>query len=468
MLKYLLNRLFWSFITLWCISLITFGLSKCSGSDPDLSMQFADGGAFNQSVEIQSAAIIDKAKALGQDKPPFYITLSMAALPDTFYKVFPLDRRKYLSAITQRSGDWDAVARFEKAKNNLFLQIVQIPAAVAVQNICIREYSLLSVSTRLDTLGPLFSRLHQAGDSLPELRTGIERLEVAVEDIVTNPKWVNTWLPALYWNGFDNQYHHWLIGFLTGNWGETRIMHRPIWQELKPALYSTMIVNTTAILLAYLLAIPLGMYMARRVGKNIDRWWRRILMFLYAMPSFWLGGLMILFFATPDAGLSLITTFSMSPLQDSGKYALAWFIESTPVILLPVCTLGLHILAVIALQMRDSILLVMDQDYIRTARSKGLDEDQVYWEHAYRNALFPLITLFAQILPAAFVGSIVLETLFPYYGMGRKIMDAISDHDQKMLLTILMLTSSITILANLIADLMYRRANPTVRFAKDE
>jgi ABC-type dipeptide/oligopeptide/nickel transport system permease component len=133
---------------------------------------------------------------------------------------------------------------------------------------------------------------------------------------------------------------------------------------------------------------------------------------------------------------------------------------------LPILTIALQALAVLTLQMRGGILHVIGQDFIRTARAKGVDEEAVYWRHAYGNALFPLIATFPDLFPGIFAGSIVVERLFNYYGIGSKTMEAINTSDYPLIFIIVMLVASIIVFANLVADLLYAWADPRVRFTK--
>jgi peptide/nickel transport system permease protein len=470
-LKYLLNRIFWGLITLWCVSLVTFGLSKCSANDPELVLAFSSDDSVTGTASQQEALILDKARRNGVDKPTFYFGISNAVLPDTLCRVFPLDRRDYLCELALKTGSWPLAVQFEQHKRALTSQVARLPENAPLRTRMILPLSSISLSTRIDTFGAALDRLQAlaANDTLGGAVQGaIEQLRRSVEALNTGGDRARAWWPAWHWYGVDNQYHRWIKGFLLGDLGLTRQLQRPVWQELRPALWSTLMVNSVAMLLAFLGAIPMGMYLARQDGRQLERWWSRFLIFLFVIPGFLLGALMILLFATPDTGLALIGTFSITPLQDSGKYALGWFVENTPVILLPVLTLALHTFAIVALQMRSSVLGVIRQDYIRTARAKGLEEDRVYWDHAYKNALFPIISLLAQVFPAIFVGSLVLETLFPYYGIGRKTMDAIQGHDHRMLMTILMLSSAITILGNILADYLYGLADPRVRYTAQD
>jgi peptide/nickel transport system permease protein len=121
---------------------------------------------------------------------------------------------------------------------------------------------------------------------------------------------------------------------------------------------------------------------------------------------------------------------------------------------------------VLALQMRSGMLGTLGEDYIRTARAKGVGEEEIYWSHAFRNALFPIITVFASVLPAVFTGSLVAEALFNFPGIGTKTFQAYLGKDLPLLAVIMMISAALTILGNLIADLLYAWADPRVRFTK--
>jgi peptide/nickel transport system permease protein len=123
-------------------------------------------------------------------------------------------------------------------------------------------------------------------------------------------------------------------------------------------------------------------------------------------------------------------------------------------------------MGILAIQMRAGMLDTLDKDFIRTARAKGVGEEEVHWKHAFRNALFPIITVFASVLPALFTGSLVVEALFGFPGMGSKTFEAYLNSDLPLLSVIIMVAALLTILGNLIADLLYAWADPRVRFTK--
>jgi len=194
------------------------------------------------------------------------------------------------------------------------------------------------------------------------------------------------------------------------------------------------------------------------------------LFFLFAMPVFWLGGLLIMIFTNTEWGHNILPSiyFDVQDAWQPGKTSFGdWWSVNAPKCVLPIIILTLHAVATLALQMRGGMLGTLGEDYIRTARAKGVGAEEVYWDHAFRNALFPIITIFASILPAVFTGSLVVEALFNFPGMGNKTFEAFHGNDLPLLSAIMMIAATLTILGNLLADVLYAWADPRVRFSKE-
>jgi len=273
-------------------------------------------------------------------------------------------------------------------------------------------------------------------------------------------------VPALHWHGTQNQYHRWAAGFVSGNPGYSSVTGQPLLIEVRPRLLMTLTLNGVAMLLAFLIGVPLGVWMARRRDRPSDFWMRGLLLFLHAIPVIWLGSLLIILLSRRDIGLGLIDGLNAEPWLMSGKTYWVWVVDNREKLILPILTLTLHLLALMAMQMRNGILEVVKQDFIRTARAKGLSENLVFWRHAFRNALFPIITLFASFFPVVFSGSLVIEYLFDFPGMGIKMQSAFINNDYAVLFAMVMFVAIITILSSVMADLLYAWADPRVRFAK--
>jgi peptide/nickel transport system permease protein len=472
MLRYILRRLFIAIPTLLIISLAVFGLSKCAPGDP-VEVVFGAENSLLTHPDQAEANYRRDASELGLYKPLFYFSLTTQAEPDTLWKICPADRRQRLGLIVAQNGNWEATRAYEQAVKQCLRLTEGLSDTVAQKpffRLAVYElfttYQLEKIPSQVQAVKAIFLKFPHPTQGLT---AAIDDLEKTSLSVWKERKPANLWIPAIHWNGFNNQYHHWLSGFVTGNWGLTK-NRLPLWKELKPALFATMAVNLLAILFAYLISIPLGVEMARRKGKALDRWVQRTLVFIHAMPVFWLGGLLIMLVSSPIWGPPLLANpyLDVSDAWNMNSQSfLDWFSQKLPKFVMPIFVLTVYSLAILTLQMRGGMIETLGQDYIRTARAKGVNEEEVYWLHAFRNALFPIITIFASVFPAMFTGSLVIETLFNFPGMGLKATKAFADHDLTILSAILMAAALFTILGNLVADLLYAWVDPRVKFAKE-
>jgi len=456
MLPYILRRILLAVPTLLLVSLVTFALSRYTVADP-IPYDYGEN----------PTAYVAKARALGLDKPEFYLSLSSRAYPDTLHRILPVEDREHLARLAETTGNWAATARYWQAVTTELAPILKQVSGQAFVAL-----SALRHVNHPDQVPPLLHTARAATDTFADvsvkalLHTRIAAIEQTYLVWKNEPQRWKLLVPALHWHGLENRYHRWLSGFLTGDAGTSIVTGNPILVELRPRLFVTLLLNGMALLLAYLIGVPMGVYMARRHGKRGDRWSRAVLMFLYAMPVIWLGSLLVLLLSRQDVGLGLINGMNAEPWLLSGKPFGQWAWDNLEKFVLPVATLTLHAVAILAMQMRGGILEVIRQDYIRTARAKGLSERLVFWRHAFRNALFPIITIFANFFPALFGGSLVVEYLFDFPGMGIKMESAFSQNDYAVLFAMVMFAAAVTVLGTLVADVLYAWADPRVRFGR--
>ncbi|MCC6462384.1 MAG: ABC transporter permease [Saprospiraceae bacterium] len=456
MLRYLIRRIALAIPTLAIISLIAFSMSRLRTIDPVKIEYWQD-----------SVAYLTKARKLGLDQPQFYFSLSSAAFPATWHQILPLETRRHLEQWVWQTGNWPATQRFWHSITSQLTPALQpLSGPLLIQFKALRNYDQLA-----DMPGAL-ADLQRRVDTLPDLalrstlQVQLDRIQHDYQAIASQPQQWKLYVPVLYWYGLNNQYHQWAGGFVTGDPGVSSVTGNPLLTELRPRLLTTLIVNGWAMLLAYLIGVPLGVFMARRQSMPFDKWASAILMFLYAMPVMWLGSLLVLLLSRQDIGLGIIDGLNAEPWLLSGKTYAQWAWDSREQFVLPVLTLTVHSLAILAMQMRGGVLEVVKQDYIRTARAKGLSETLVYWRHAFRNALFPIITIFATYFPALFSGSLVVEYLLNFPGMGTKMESAFNNNDYSVLFAMVLFVAFLTVLGNLVADMLFAWADPRVRFAR--
>jgi peptide/nickel transport system permease protein len=448
------RRVLWSIPTLLIVTLIVFGLNHCTPGDtvrlliPDES--YADA---NNEIALERRYLRD-ATSLGLHLPLFYWTITYAATPDTFGRILLPERKKRLTALLNQTGNWSAVQNYDIALQN---------AAKTIEN---STDSLLKVNTTpviKDLKNCLFlNEIDSIANGLANNSTFIPLINSGKDLNFTQNKAL-LWQPKIQWHGSENQYHHWLKNVLSGDLGISYLTHRPVIQTLCSRLGITLTINGLALFFAYLLAVPLGIFSARKKGKPFDRFFSKFLIAVYAMPVFWLGSLLIYLFATTGSGFSAINGISIGSIEDTNLSTYEWLEKYLPRLILPIFTLMLHTLTVLALQMRSGVLEATKQDYFRTARAKGLSEKKAYNIHAFRNALFPLITIFGSVFPQIFAGSFLIEFLFNIQGMGMLMYDSFMGRDFPVLFAVLLFSSVLTIVGILVSDVLYRWVDPRVR-----
>lgn len=471
MFRYILRRLLISLPTIFMVCLIVFALNKCAPGDP---VEEVLGQNYRPPIDPEAQGIIyrNKAAQLGLDAPVFFFSLTTAAYPDTMWKIYPPDRRSKLASLLEQTGNWTTTRTYDAALNHVMREMERMPDSNAAKpHLFLQLQSLVTV----DRLEKIPYHLHLA-DSIaattavvqPQMAAALDSLDLAVNHLQNSMIPANHYLPKIHWYP-ENQFGHWMQALFHGNWGIT-LSNKPVWPEVKISLYYSMAVNLIALALAYLIAVPLGVAMARSKGKRLDRWSKRSLFFVSAMPVFWMGGLLAILVTAKIFSKPLIASpyLSISDQWIPGSESFVWwFFANFYKFALPITVLTLHAVAVIAVQMRGGMLENLGLDYIRTARAKGVGENQVMWKHAFRNALFPIITIFGSLFPALFTGSLVIETMFNYPGIGLKTQNAFGNHDLSTLSFILIAAAVLTILGNLVADILYAVADPRVRFSGD-
>jgi peptide/nickel transport system permease protein len=270
----------------------------------------------------------------------------------------------------------------------------------------------------------------------------------------------------------DNRYHRWLfgdgesnLGVLRGDFGTSYTSGQKVGKIIASHIGFTLLFSLGGILLAYIISIPLGVYAAVKKNSWFDRVSSVVLFLLYSMPSFWLATLLLVCFANPDT-LYWFETSGLKPAQgypvDANIFQKLWI--SLPYIVLPLICFTYSSLAFLSRTLRVSVLENIKQDYITTARAKGLPQNKVIWRHAFRNSLLPMITVLANVFPYAIGGSVILETVFTLPGMGFETYRAILGQDYPVIMAMLTLTAVLTIIGLLVQDILYALADPRISY----
>jgi len=259
------------------------------------------------------------------------------------------------------------------------------------------------------------------------------------------------------------QYADWIGKMLRGDMGQSIKFRRPVSEMIGERIPNTLILVGLSFLVALLIALPVGILSALKPYSLFDYFATTLTFLGQALPVYWLGlGLILLFYVTlknPFNGGPLFPGAGMNSFGKEGE-----ILDTLWHLVLPVTALSLGWSAWYSRFLRSSMLDVLHEDYIRTAHSKGLHERVVYYSHALKNAVLPLITIMALDLPSLFAGALFVETIFSWPGMGRLFWDAARGRDYPVLLAVVMITAVLIITANILADLLYGLLDPRVKY----
>jgi len=257
------------------------------------------------------------------------------------------------------------------------------------------------------------------------------------------------------------QYWLWLNRIATLDFGRSYKDNRPVMEKIWERLPVTIQINAISLFLIYFFAIPIGIYSSTHPYSFGDKVSTVALFIMYSLPSFWVATLLLLFFAGGDYWY----WFPVSGISslDADQMAFGeWLKDRLWHLTLPVLCLTYGGLAYVSRQMRAGMLETIRQDYIRTARAKGLSERVVVFKHAFRNSLIPIVTLLGFLLPALFGGSVIIEYIFSIPGMGQLGFEAILSRDYPVVMAISTIAAFLTLLGLLLSDILYALVNPTI------
>jgi peptide/nickel transport system permease protein len=487
MVRYIVKRILLFALTLVAVSLITFVISSNAPGDPIGDMLTRNQGG--EGTQSSQRAATEKAynalrHELGFDLPVFYFTISNATYCDTLYKVSKSNHRTTLERLSYAFGNWGDVSNYYKAIRNFESDLFNFKKdtnnAVAINSL--RNYTAQLydnyTQAKIESIFVDIDNTINGTRGLKSLFGQYSAMKNGYEACVHNQSTWKRFIPVIYWYGTNSQYHRWMFGtapwfggakqpddnygFLRGDFGISYQDKRPVGSIVYEALPNTMWLSLTSIFLAYLLAIPIGVRAAVRKGSVKERSTTAFLFILYSLPNFWIATMLVIYFCGGDY-LSWFPAPGSPPIPDDAPlwYSITQgFYRS----ILPLVCWTYASLAFTSRQMRGGMLAVIGQDYIRTARAKGLDEKAVIWKHAFKNSLLPIITLFANIFPAAIAGSFVIEFIFQIPGMGKVTLEALNSHNYPIIFTTMMFTAMLTMVGTLIADVLYAVVDPRISF----
>lgn len=486
MFKYVIKRIFIFIPTILAVSLITFSLNLISKGDPVESMLNQGGGGDSQLSDKLAGeeAYMEQRKALNLDLPMFYFSMASKAEPDTLYKVPKKGHRETLSSLINMYGNWEQISTYYKSIKVLEDQAYKIVPDSTNANTIIKikqnTKSLYNFAED-DRIQAYLNNVNEAALSNESTQSSIMPYVKTVQDnyeaIKSQATKYKNYIPSFNWYGVLNQYHIWMFGdlflpeaekvgrgkgFFRMDFGKSYKDKRPIATLIGEKIGWTMLFSFLSILISYLIAIPIGVKAAVKKDQLYDKTTSTVLFVLYSLPSFWIATLMVVYLG---GKLAWFPVYGLGELSED-----AGFMEIIRVrgyhMIMPLFCWTYGSLAFISRQMRGGMLNVLNQDFIRTARAKGLPQNKIVWKHAFRNSLLPIITIFANVFPLMIGGSVVLEVIFSIPGLGKYGFDAIIFKDYPVVLTVMMFSAILTMIGYLVSDILYAVVDPRISYSK--
>lgn len=488
MLQYVLKRVLIFIPTLVVISLLTFVLSQLAPGDPVEQMLNQNPGSEGQGSQklATEQAYQELRHDLGLDLPIFYLTITNATSSDTLYKIPKRRHRESLERLSYDYGNWEDVQRYYLSLKE-FENLVYFTDQTSENNKGLRRLR----DKISEAYGePNDERIQRILGSMNEVftsTTSLQNLGVKFKEVQANYELMKEqanpyrkYIPSINWYGFSNQYHNWFFGdkpwffgekenylsagFLRGDFGISYQDRRPVSSILWDSIAWTFPISLLSILIAYSIAIPIGVFAAVKRGTKAEQAVSTTLFILYSLPNFWIATMLIIYLCGgdyldwfPPAVSLMYNPPNAGFMEVAGNTAFH--------LVLPMIVWTYGSLAFISRQMRGGMLSVLNQDFVRTARAKGLKDSKVVWKHALRNSLLPIITLFAAVFPLAISGSFVIEYIFSIPGMGKVSFDALVARNYPVVFTVMMFTGILTLVGTLVADLLYAVVDPRISYS---
>lgn len=284
--------------------------------------------------------------------------------------------------------------------------------------------------------------------------------------IASNPKMTTedvARLKSLY--GLDQpvykRYASWMGAIATGDLGYSRTYRVPVQELMGPRLWNTFLLSAASLILSLAIAVPLGVISALRPGSKLDYFMNFFSFAGISIPSFWLAIVLIIIFAVK---IPLLPAGGTQTIGEGNLGFWADFLDRSKYLILPVLSLSIQQIGRFSRFTRSAMLEAMRNDFIRTARAKGLSRQTVVWRHGFRNALIPLITILALSFSGLFSGAILTETVFAYQGVGKLVYDSIIGNDYNVAMISFVISVSMVLLMNLLADIFYGFADPRISY----
>ena len=430
MKSYVARRLLLMIMSVCLTSVIVFTLIDSSSHqflENELEKKYlaAEGTMDFKSMEILKKQLDDKYRL---NLPVFYFSIIPKNLPDTVRFIQPKSDRLLIEKLIKTYGQPELVLRF-------YHQVKTLPHHKSGKK------NIVKVLLNADDEASLFNAVLQ-NDIPPEIFLSIKKSRGNI----------NWFIPSFRWNGFNNRYHHWIKGVAIGNLGRSLSDNIPVVNRFIPSLLTSITITISAIIILFITTIPMGIYFSR-VSDQRKSIFFQFMYAINAMPLYWIGILLVMFLASPIF-LQVFPAYGLG--QSNG------FWEYLYHIFLPITCIIISAFPYLFSQVHAAFETQLQKDYTRTAKAKGLTFRLIFFKHIFKNAIPPIITIFAALIPISVAGTITIEVIFSLPGTGKLLVDAVLGQDYPIILPIVLSAVIVKIISQLVADLGIFIADPRI------
>ncbi|MFM2268790.1 MAG: hypothetical protein RL757_2231 [Bacteroidota bacterium] len=450
--SYFFRRLMFFVPTLLAICIITFGMSQCAAGDPVLLALEMEVGQAN--APVSDIAYHQMARKLGTDKPVFYGSILPISFPDTLFKFLYRSHIKTVEKTIGRYGNWE--------KQATYFQTLTFLEQNSGHNESLKN--IISQLWETNEVGKMNALLEQIKveqhGSFAHAQANTMRL--LANDFKNNATVYKNYIPKIIFYGADNQFHHWFVRILKGDFGKNK-KEEPIGKLMEKPLVTTLYFGFLTLLFSYCTSIPLGIWLVKSSFLGLKRRVSDFLYLSYTFPTFSLATFLVLFFTNDTYGLK-VASIGLAEDFESKSSIFSWLFNNFGSFILPILCFSVHIIPILTGQLEQTMRNAMRQEFIKTARGKGLTEKQILWRHALPNALAPILAALGTLFPLMVGGSMIIEVVFDIPGMGNLLFKAMMQRDYNLVFGIVLLISFMTLLGSFISDLLHAHFDPRVRF----
>ena len=458
MIEYILRKLFQSFFVIFSVITVVYLLQNNSVSDPVDDFINSSFGEKTATKEAYMAAYIKEAKRQNKDQPSFYFSIVPSYFPDTLHKVIFHQDRVFIKDLLRYSKNTEGALNF-------WSQIQSI------------EYFVESDSTLSTDSRTILNRIARERD-VSRLSTQIKQLELlksenpAVENLInryyelSNSKKTFTF-PKFIWHGSKNQYHSYITAVFTGQLGKSKSDGKSASTKILNSLKWSLSMNTIVFAIAALLGLWIGLWSIKNDGKRSEKSVATSLLFVYTMPVFWTATIFLVFFTTKRYGgwMDIFPSPGLKFWYTDEPFHKQLYLSASQ-LLLPIICMTIPTLAYMSRIMKSKFAEVVSENFITTLKAKGLDKKRIFNRHVLKNGLIPYITILTGSIPGLFTGSLVIEKIFNIPGIGNLLLDSIYSSDWPVISGLVIMLAVVTVIAYLLADILYSKVNPRIVLGK--